>query len=109
MTAKARLAQLQTLAQVTLDARLADLRAAAACREASLARLADLALPVAHADLPPMAAAGIALRYQLWADHRRSEINLALARQTADWIEKRATATRAFGQAQALAALGKRL
>ena len=42
------------------------------------------------------------MRYQLWADQRRSDINLTLARQTVTWTEARQDAARAFGRDQAL-------
>ena len=101
------LARLGTLTDLMLDARLADLRGAAAARDASLARLADLARPAAATDLPDMAAAEVEMRYQRWADQRRAEINLTLARQTAAWLDARQAATLAFGKSQVLDGLAR--
>jgi hypothetical protein len=42
------------------------------------------------------------VRYQHWADLRRAEINLVLARQTVDWMEARGAAQSAFGRAEVL-------
>ncbi len=100
--------RLRVLGNLLLDARLATLDSAAAARRASLDRLADLDRPGAATDLSELAAAEVGLRYQHWADLRRAEINLALARQTATWIEARDEAARAFGRAQALEKLAKR-
>jgi len=108
MTRKTKLAQMQVLARLALDARLSDVRVAARSRDDSLARLADLDKPPGAADLPLVAAAEVTLRYEMWADQRRGDLNLVLARQTADWLEKREVAARAFGQAQAIDGLAKR-
>ncbi len=96
------LARLQAIGQVLLDARLAALHRAAEARDGSLARLDDLARPVAGSDLSGVAALEVSMRYERWADQRRAEINLVLARQTAAWLEARGAATEAFGKAQAL-------
>ena len=45
------------------------------------------------------------MRYQLWADQRRSAINLILARQTAAWSEARKDAAEAFGRDAVIAKL----
>jgi len=100
---------LRKLTDLLLDARLADLHAAAAARAESLDRLADLERPAKASDLPDIAAAEVWMRYQRWADQRRAEINLTLARQTADWIEARQAAALAFGKSQALDGLAKTL
>ena len=107
MTRKADLARLAGLAQMMLDHRLAGLRAAAAAKAKSEARLAGLEQPSAP-DLGPVAEAEVRLRYERWADARRSEINLALARQTLAWIEAREDAAQAFGRAQVLGKLRDR-
>jgi hypothetical protein len=46
--------------------------------------------------------------YERWAEARRAEINLTLARQTAEWIEARDAARQAFGRADALRRLSDR-
>lgn len=103
------IARLGALTDLMLDARLVDLRAAAAARDASLDRLADLARPPSAADLPDLAAVDVEMRYQRWADQRRAEVNLILARQTVAWLEARQAATLAFGKSQALGGLAKAL
>jgi len=98
----------RALGDLLLQARLSALQAAAAARTASLDRLADLDRPAPATDLPALAAAGVGLRYDRWADQRRAEINLTLARQTATWIEARQAAALAFGRSQALDALAQK-
>lgn len=102
---KQRLSGLQDLAQMVLDAQLAELRQIARARDESLAHLAELNRPFAETDLNPIAAAGAAIRFQRWADLRRAEVNQTLARQTVQLQEARAAAQTAFGRATALAKL----
>lgn len=102
-----KIGRLRVLGELLLDARLATLKSAVAARRASLDRLADLDRPDTATGLSEMATAEVGLRYQKWADLRRAEINLTLARQTATWIEAREEAARAFGRAQALDRLAK--
>lgn len=93
------------------DAALADLERAGCARAESRARLAGLALAPSVTDLGTIAAAQAEVRYQSWAQARRAEINLTLARQTVEWLEAQEAARRAFGRAEALrtlAARGKR-
>ena len=108
MSRKDQLVRLRQISGLILDLRLSELHTAARARAQSLDRLAGLAVPQAS-DLPPIAAAQAGLRYQRWADARRAEINIQLARQTADWLEAQATARRAFGQSQALESVQQRL
>ena len=61
------------------------------------------------ADLEPVTAGKVALTYDRWADLRRSELNLVIARQTAEWMEARREAQTAFGRVQALQGLATRL
>jgi hypothetical protein len=98
MKERAKLAQLQQLSQLMLDMRLMALDQAARARQASLDHLADLNKPATSADLDPVIAGQVTVRYENWADHRRSEINLVLARQTAEWAEARQHASFAFGR-----------
>jgi hypothetical protein len=98
MSDRDKLAQLQQVSQLMLDIRLLALDRAAKVRQASLDHLADLNKPATPTDLNPVIAGEVAMRYENWADHRRSEINLALARQTADWAEARHHAALAFGR-----------
>ena len=105
--------KLKRLAQVShlmMDARMLALEKAARARQNSLDRLAELDLPVECVDLSPLRAAEVAMRYALWADQRRSEINTVLAGQTVAWVEARQEAARAFGRnqiVQKLATKGK--
>ncbi len=106
MTQTAQLLQLKHLADLMLDSQLAQVRATAAAKATSEARLAALARPVAGPEGIGDIAAGLAaLGYQRWADARRAELNLALARRTAAWIEACDAARLSFGRKQALQGL----
>lgn len=102
-----KLRALQGLAQMVLDAQLAELRAIAQAREDSLAHLADLNRSFQPSDMHPVAAAEAEIRFQRWADLRRSEINQVLARQNVQLDEARSAARTAFGRARALGQLGQ--
>jgi hypothetical protein len=102
-------AALQGLARLMLDHRLSLLRSAAERREQSRRQIVALDGVEPAADLPPVTAGQVALRYQLWADARRSELNMVLARQTAEWIAAREAASLAFGRAEALRGIAGRL
>ncbi len=106
----AEIAGLERLARLILDARLAELRQAAAAREASRAALEALNRPASAPgdEVPPLIQAQTELRYQAWADKRRAEINLRLERQTATWMERREAAAQAFGRAEALSRIAAR-
>lgn len=93
--------QLKCLARASLDRDLAEVKASADARDALLARLAGLE-PAVAPGLDPMTAARIGATYQIWADARRAEINIALARSTADWLERREEAGKSFGRWQVL-------
>lgn len=101
MTKAKDIARLRELSGLILDQKLAVLQSRAAERSASLQRLHDLA-PSGGAEPVTLQEMQIALRYDHWADARRSEINRVLARQTAEWLEARADANRAFGRADVL-------
>ena len=94
--------RLSRLAQMVLDRDLAQLAAAAKAKAASEANLADLAKPQDTSGLAPVAAHHAELRWQKWADARRIEINIQLARQTADWLNARQSAQTAFARNTAL-------
>lgn len=98
MTKQAKLAQLRQVSQVMLDLRLLKLEKAAQARQGSVNHLAVLNRPSPETDLNPVVAGEVAMRYQLWADQRRSAINLVLARQTVEWTEARKDASEAFGR-----------
>ena len=105
MKDREKLLQIKALSQLVLDGRLNALERTARARQQSLDHLAALNRPIAETDLPAMVAGEVAMRYQHWADQRRSEINLTLARQTAEWVEARQAAAQAFGRDQALQSL----
>lgn len=92
-----RLSQLSALMHQT---KMHVLHRAAHARKESLERLAALDAPQPPNNLPTIMAQEVALRYAVWADHRRSEINLGLARQTADWHHALQDAALAFGRDQ---------
>lgn len=102
MRDREKLAQITTLSQLVLDGRLATLERASRERQQSLDHLTELNRPLPLTDLPAIVAGEVAMRYQLWADQRRAEVNLILARQTVQWVEARQEAAQAFGRNQAL-------
>lgn len=109
MTKVADMARMAELAQLVLDQRLGRLRTAAAELERSRQQIAALDLSATETDLEPVTAEKVALTYNRWADQRRSELNLVIARQTVDWMEARGEAQTAFGRVQALQGLATRL
>lgn len=108
MSGSDRLSRLAGLAAMIRDLRLAELEAAGRARSESRVRLAGLLLSPCESDLGAITVAQAEIRYQSWAEARRAEINLTLARQTAEWFEAREAARRAFGRAQALQKLSTR-
>lgn len=104
MKPKDQIARLQQITQLMLDARLNDLEVAARAKAESQARLAGLQGGCAE-DVSAVAAAQAEMLYQRWADARRAEINMTLARQTAEWMEAREAARCAFARTEALRAL----
>lgn len=98
MNEREKLAQLHQVSQLMLDVRLFALDIAARARQSSLDHLAELNRPSPQTDLDPVVGGEVAMRYQRWADQRRSAINLDLARQTAEWAEAREGAAMAFGR-----------
>lgn len=108
MTKKDQLQRLQQVAALMFDSKLALLKTVARARQDTEDHLVNLATaPVLLPDLDPMAMAmAVArLRYEGWADVRRAELNLILARQTAAWLDAREEARFAFGKTQALEAV----
>lgn len=102
MTRAKDIAALQGLARLVLDHRLSQLRQAADRKDQSRMQISALETTLETPDLSPVAAGLVALRYQLWADVRRSELNTVLARQTAEWLAAREEARHAFGRSEAL-------
>ncbi len=102
MTRRKDLDPLVRASGLILDLKLAELRRASRARDESRARLADLEAAPVETDLPLTVSAQAGLLYERWAEARRAEINLTLARQTATWIDARTAARNAFGRAQVL-------
>lgn len=92
---------LMALAAMVREARRSDLARAMQAREATRAHIAALDRPAVSA-LDPLAEAQAALRYGRWADARRAELNLSLARQTAAWIDARGAAAKATARADVI-------
>lgn len=108
MTKARDLSRISDLAQLVLDHRLGALRQAAQVLEQSRMRLQAINAAATDCDLPPVEAERVGLTYQRWADIRRAELNLVIARQTAAWIEARGEASTALGRLQALQGLARR-
>ena len=104
------LKKLAELADVLLDHRLALLRQTADAKLHSERALEGLATEekAQPQDMVGASAALASLAYARWADARRAEINLVLARQTHEWLDARESARNAFGRAEALRKLKNR-
>lgn len=109
MTKTSDLPRLADLAQLMLDHRLGHLRRAASELERSRMQLAALNETPAPTDLGPVTAEKVSLSYDRWADQRRADLNLIIARQTAAWLDARSEATTSFGRVQALQYVATRL
>lgn len=103
------LCRLAELAQLMLDHRLGQLRTSADQLDQSRMQLGAINRVAEPADLDPVMAAKVGLGYDRWADVRRAELNLVIARQTAAWLEARGEAQTAFGRVQALQGVAERL
>ncbi|MES2916399.1 MAG: hypothetical protein V4753_14880 [Pseudomonadota bacterium] len=101
--------RLSELAQLMLDHRLGQLRASADQLEQSRMQLGAINRAGDPADLDPVMAARVGLGYERWADVRRAELNLVIARQTAAWLGAQSEARTAFGRVQALQGVAERL
>lgn len=102
MTRQQDLDRLELLAQLRLDHQLARMRTAAMALDRSKTQLRAIDAAPLSADLTLVSGAMVEISYQRWADLRRSELNLVIARQTADWLAEREKAKTAFGQRRAL-------
>ena len=108
MTVAKQLGALKSLADMILDQRLITLRAAqSACAE-TRSKLAGLDGQGAVDDCALVIAAAADLRYQTWADLRRKDLNMQLARQTVVALEASDAARLAFGKQNVLAKLQAR-
>jgi hypothetical protein len=109
MTRAKDLSQLAELAQLMLDHRLGTLKSNSERLEQSRMQLSALNQTDEPVDLDPVTAVKVGLDYERWADVRRAELNLVIARQTAAWLEARGEAQTAFGRVQALRGLAERI
>ncbi len=98
MSHREKLDQMRQISRLMLDVKLFALEQAARARQTSLDHLAELNKPHPAPDLNPVVAGEVRVRFEHWADLRRSDINLTLARQTAVWAEARQDAAQAFGR-----------
>ena len=103
------LSRLAELAQLMLDHRLDQLRTSADLLDQSRMQLGAINQAAKPVDLDPVTAAKVGFGYDRWADVRRAELNLVIARQTAAWLDAQGEARTAFGRMQALQGLAKRL
>jgi hypothetical protein len=101
--------RLAEVAQLMLDHRLGQLRVASSQLVRSRTQLQSINAAAKPADLPPVAAEKVALVYDRWADVRRADLNLVIARQTVKMMEARSEAETACGRLQALQGLARRL
>jgi hypothetical protein len=104
---KAQIRQMDSLSKLTglaLESRLATLRKISLARDATHAALAALNAPrpEPEGEIALSALARSNLLYDQWAERQRRELNLKLARQTAEWMEERAVAATAFGRNEVL-------
>jgi hypothetical protein len=110
MSEKQQLAKLRQISTLLLDSRLLTLNAAARAKQESEAQLTGLnRTPTPPEDLSGVALERVSLGYQRWADARRSELNMLLARQTVAWMEARDAAREAFGKKEALGGIATKL
>lgn len=93
-----RVQDMRHLTALILEAEQTRLRKLASDRDLTLAQLARMeSLPEATG-LDPLADARADLAYQRWAEVRRRDLMIVLARQTAEWREAQESLRRAFGR-----------
>lgn len=102
MTVLRQLGQLKHVSDLMLDQRLLALRAAQTARVATQDRIAALDMPYFAEGCFIAIAARAALLYEAWADGRRRDLNLILARQTVTEIEAKVDARIAFSKQRVL-------
>ncbi len=105
MTTAKQIARLSQISQLVLDVKLAALRTAVSKRQHSLDLLTALSGVANAPDLSLVAEHQAQMRYQQWAQARRAELNLVLARQTAEMATARDEAVQVFGRNQAVRGL----
>lgn len=109
MTKAQDMTRIAELAQLMLDHRLGQLRTTRVELDRSKSQLQAINAAAEPANLPLVASQTVGLTYQRWADVRRSDLNLVISRQTADWIGAREAAGIAFGRLHALRGLVAKL
>lgn len=110
MSRNPQIERLGQIADLLFDSRLAVLQAAARAKLETETQLAALMTPPAEAtQVSEIASALAGLSYQRWADARRADLNMRLARQTVAWAEARDSAREAFGKKQALGGVAAKL
>jgi hypothetical protein len=105
MTLAKKLGPLQQIADVILDQRLLALRAANAARQDTQKKIASLEVPGCWDACSLQSSAKAEMLYQAWADTRRKDLNLHLAKQTVVKIEAEDAARLAFSRHAALSKL----
>lgn len=98
---KTKLAPIVQISDLIREQSLSKLHQAAQKRQQSLDALAALDT-VSQRGAEGFWDASIRLKYEGWADSRRREINLQLAKQTANWLEAQTEARHDFGRCEAL-------
>jgi hypothetical protein len=109
MTTREKMQALGNISALALDQRLAALRQAQAMRQAIVDRIAALELAPVDTNLSLAAAQKAEVYYQMWADERRKQLNLSLARTTAVVLQAEAEARHVFARNSVLVALRARV
>lgn len=94
--------RLVRMAGMILEAQGLRLRGAARARDAVRAQIDGLDRPAPEEVAADPAFARAACAYAIWASSRRQELNLALARHEAQWLNGLDEARRAFGRQRIL-------
>ena len=99
-----RLKGLAHLARMREDAAMANLTRASSVRAETLGKVAALKSELAGArqSVTDASSGQQAELFAAWTQKQLAEANVKLARQTADWMEEKQAAARAFGQRQVL-------
>lgn len=103
-----RLRRLAEMARLVLEASSAEMRRAAAAREAVRAQIATL--DAARPTEPPRdaAEAGVAFAYETWAGARKAVLNVELAQRQAEWLAQADRTRLALGRTRAIERLAGR-
>jgi hypothetical protein len=102
MTLAKQLGALGQIADIMLDQRLLALRVANTARTDTQNKLAALDVAATWQDCSLQSSARAEMLYQSWADARRKELNLNLARQTVTKMQAEEAARLAFSRQTAL-------